>query len=316
MLQQTRVAFVRAYYERFLVTFPTIEDLAAADLDDVLRLWEGLGYYARARNLHAAAQKVVVSERLPSNCDELRLLPGIGPYTSRAIASIAFGEPVAAVDGNVFRVISRIFAHTGDPSEQVQNFADTFLDKTRPGDYNQAMMELGSQICTPKQPRCVTCPVQRYCLAWSEGTPTLYPASRKKASIPHFNIAVGVIRDSSGRIFIQKRAPTGLLGGLWELPGGKVEPGETGPITCKRELHEELGVDVSVGSLVGKVKHAYSHFRITLHAYECTVVEGEPKSTEGLLTVWTPLDELNKYAFPKANRHILNLLVTPAPESS
>jgi len=315
MLQQTRVDYVRTYYERFLDTFPTLKDLAAADINDVLRIWEGMGYYARAHNLHVAAQEVVASGKNPSNCKELRSLPGIGPYISRAIASIVFGEPVAAVDGNVRRVISRIFAHRGDPAKDIQELADLLLCTTRPGDYNQAVMELGSQVCTPKQPQCSICPVQNYCLAWFNATPELYPVSKKKKSIPHYDVAVAILRDTSGRIFIQQRTSNGLLGGLWELPGGKAISGESGPETCARELQEELGVEVSIGRLIGEVKHAYSHFRITLRAYECIVLNGTPVSTGGLTTTWVKPDELNKFAFPRANRRILDLLVPPTLES-
>ena len=149
MLQQTRVSYVEPYYERFLRAFPTLEKLAEANLDDVLRIWEGLGYYARARNLHAAAREVVASGMLPSTCENLRSLPGIGPYSSRAIASIAFGEPVAAVDGNVRRVVSRIFAHPGDPPKAIQELVNSLLCPTRPGDFNQAMMELGARSVLP-----------------------------------------------------------------------------------------------------------------------------------------------------------------------
>ena len=316
MLQQTRVEYVRGYYQRFLDAFPTLEDLATADINDVLCMWEGMGYYARAHNLHTAARAVVASGRRPSNCTELRALPGIGPYSSRAIASIAFGEPVAAVDGNVRRVISRIFAHQGDSIKVIQELADSLLSGTRPGDYNQAVMELGSQVCTSKRPQCTTCPVQSYCLAWSGGAPELYPMPKKKGPIPHYDIAAAVLRDTSGRIFIQQRASKGLLGGLWELPGGKAKPGESGPETCARELHEELGVQVEVGRLVGKVDHAYSHFRITLRVYECVIINGEPVSTEGLATTWAAPRELQKFAFPKANRRILDLLTPSATEPS
>ena len=311
MLQQTRVEYVRTYYEQFLDTFPTLEKLAAANLDDVLCIWEGLGYYARARNLHAAAQEVVTSGQLPADSRELCALPGLGPYSSRAIASIAFGEPVAAVDGNVRRVISRLFAHSGHPAKSTQSLADTLLCTVRPGDYNQAMMELGAQVCTSRRPGCSICPVQVWCLAWFEGTPELYPTPKKKGPIPHYHVSVAVLRDPCGRIFIQKRAPHGLLGGLWELPGGKAEDGESSPDTCLRELREELGVDVEVGRVLGTVEHAYSHFRITLRAHACKVIAGKPVSSEGLPTKWVPPDELHKYAFPRANRRILDLLVEP-----
>ncbi len=316
MLQQTRVDYVRTYYERFLDTFPTLEDLAEADINEILRIWEGLGYYARARNLHTAVQQVVASGRTPVNSKELRSLPGIGPYSSKAIASIAFGEPVAAVDGNIRRVISRIFAHPGNPAKDIQELADSLLCITRPGDYNQSIMELGSQVCTPKRPQCAICPVQDHCIAQAQATPELYPTPKKKEPTPHYDVAVAVLRDASNRIFIQQRAPKGLLGGLWELPGGKANSGESGPQTCVRELQEELGVQVSVGELVGVVKHAYSHFKITLRAYECTVLDGIPVSTEGLITTWVEPDELGKFAFPRANRRILDLLVPSAATES
>ena len=308
MLQQTQIDYVKGYYTRFLDAFPTFEDLAAASLDDILRIWEGMGYYARAHRLHASAREVVRSGQIPSNSHELLALPGLGPYSSRAIASIAFGEAVAAVDGNVRRVISRIFAHRGDSIKEIQELADSLLCHHRPGDYNQSIMELGSQICKPKRPKCNLCPVQRFCHACLEGSPEAYPLPKKKDSIPHYDVAVAVLRNSSGRIFIQQRPVKGLLGGLWELPGGKAVSGESPEQTCMRELNEELGVKVMVGDLIAKVKHAYSHFRITLRAYECTVTEGQPVSTVGLKSRWVDPQDLHQFAFPRANRRILDLL--------
>jgi len=316
MLQQTRVNYVRKYYQHFLDTFPTLESLAAADLDDVLRSWEGMGYYARARNLHASARKIVASGQFPRTSEELQDLPGLGPYSSKAIASIAFGEPVAAVDGNIRRVICRIFAHRGDSAKEIQDYADSLLCHRRPGDYNQALMELGSQLCTTKRPQCTICPVQNSCIAFSIGTPDAFPESKKKGVIPHHDVSVAVLRNSANQIFIQQRAPSGLLGGLWELPGGKAAPGESGQETCKRELFEELGVKVCVGNLIDKVNHAYSHFKITLRAYECTLVEGDPVSADGLKTTWVDANELKNYAFPRANRRILDLLTPSEPVQS
>ena len=315
MLQQTRVEYVRGYYTRFLDAFPTVEDLASAHLDEILRLWEGMGYYGRAHRLHAAAREIVRTGQTPSSSDELLALPGLGPYSSRAIASIAFGEPVAAVDGNVRRVISRIFAHHGDPMKEIQALADSLLCYDRPGDFNQSMMELGSQICTPKRPQCSNCPVQSFCRAWLEGSPGAYPLSKKKDALPHYDVAVGVLRDSSGKIFIQQRPAKGLLGGLWELPGGKAMSGESGKQTCGRELHEELGVKVVVGDLIAEVKHAYSHFKITLRAYTCTITDGEPVSTAGLKSRWVDPHQLHQFAIPRANRRILDLLTLSTQES-
>ena len=308
MLQQTQVKQVVPYYQQFVRTFPSLKALAAADLHAVLMAWEGLGYYARVRNLHKAARQVVATGEQPGTRAALQKLPGIGPYTARAIASIVYGEPVAAVDGNVRRVVARLFAIDGTSSAELQKLADSLLDQKRPGDYNQAVMELGARVCTPRKPACSHCPVQSYCLAFTQGTPEKWPVRKKRSPSPHFDVAVGVIWDAQGRLFIQRRPEEALLGGLWELPGGKREPDETVRDACRRELQEELSISVSVGDLIGKVNHAYTHFRITLWAFECHVLEGTPVSTQGLATTWVYPGELHDYPFPRANRRILDLM--------
>ena len=308
MLQQTQVNQVIPYYERFVGIFPSLNALAAAELKTVLLAWEGLGYYARARNLHKASRQVAASGKLPQTCADLRKLPGIGPYTARAIASIVYDEPQAVVDGNVRRVISRLRALDDSSAASLQSLADKLLDRSQPGEYNQAVMELGSQVCTPRSPACARCPVRSHCRAYACGTPEAWPVRRKKQRTPHYDIAVGILVDSNGRIFIQQRAENALLGGLWELPGGKQESGETITDTCRRELYEELGIAVAVGSLVGKVNHAYTHFRITLWAFRCRILEGSPVSAQGLPTAWVFPDQLKEYPFPRANRRILDLM--------
>ena len=308
MLQQTRVDQVLPYYERFTEAFPTIEALASADLDDVMRQWEGLGYYARARNLHRAARRIVRTGAIPRSLEELLALPGIGPYTARAVASIVFGAPHAAVDGNVRRVLSRLFAIVAPAPRPLQLLADRLLARERPGDYNQAVMELGAVVCLPKSPRCDICPVSACCQANVNGAPERFPASRKKPPVPHYDVAAGILTDPLGRIFIQRRKENALLGGLWELPGGKRNPGETVQSACRRELREELGIEVAVGSLVCKVKHAYSHFKITLWAHHCRILNGTPVSTAGLKTAWVQACDLERYAFPRANRRVLDAL--------
>ena len=282
--------------------------LAAADLHAVLMLWEGLGYYARARNLHKAARQNVASGQPPQSRAELQEYPGIGPYTSRAIASIVFGEPCAAVDGNVRRVLARLHAIEGTSASELQAMADELLDPGRPGDYNQAVMELGAKLCTPRKPACPQCPVQQHCQAFAYDTPEAWPVRRKKGQIPHYDVAVGLLIDTLGRIFIQRRPQEGLLGGLWELPGGKRIAGEAITGTCKRELREELGIEVIVEDLAGKIDHAYTHFRITLWAYHCRIVRGTPISAQGLETKWIRPEDLIHYPFPRANRRILELL--------
>ena len=315
MLQQTRVDQAQPYYERFVAAFPTVEALAEADLDAVLNRWEGLGYYARARNLHRAAREVVArfGGEVPASYDALRSLPGIGPYTGAAVASIAFGLPHAVLDGNVIRVLTRVFARTDDVGSsrtrrRLQELADELLDARQPSTFNQAMMELGATVCTPARPACARCPLRGVCAALAAGTPEAFPVKQKKAPVPHHDVAVGLLFDGAGRLLIQRRPEDKMLGGLWEFPGGKRKPGEALDATCRRELHEELGVEVEVGELVARVEHAYSHFKITLHAFRCRLRVGTPASREGLPLRWIALDDLDDFAFPRASRHVIDAL--------
>lgn len=315
MLQQTRVDQATPYFLRFTEAFPTVEALAKAPLDDVLKKWEGLGYYSRARNLHKAAQHVVAKHDgiFPSTYDAVRALPGIGPYTAAAVLSIAFNQPYAVLDGNVIRVLTRIFGISDDATKSktkatLQSLADTLIHPQTPGTYNEAIMELGATLCTPKKPRCPICPMRPVCTAYAEGKPEVYPVKAKKAPVPHYDIAVGLLYNDADKLFIQRRAEDAMLGGLWEFPGGKHEPDETLAETCRRELQEELGIEVAVGPLFDRVKHAYSHFKITMHAFTCRLVEGTPHSTSGLRTAWVAIEDLDQYAFPRANRHIIDKL--------
>lgn len=316
MLQQTRVDQARPYYERFIATFPTVESLADADLDTVLLNWEGLGYYSRARNLHRAAQMVVdaFEGRFPDTYDEIRRLPGVGPYTAAAVLSIAFARPHAVLDGNVARVLSRSFAireeiNATRTKKMVQKLADALLDPSQPGDFNQAIMELGATVCTPKAPSCNRCPIQAPCKAFELGTPEAFPVKKKKAPIPHYDIAVGLVFDEKERLLIQRRSEDQMLGGLWEFPGGKRESGELLEDTCRRELQEELGIEVHIRDHFQTVSHAYTHFKITMYAFRCHIREGIPEPREGIPFRWVPLDALTEYAFPRANRRIIDALI-------
>ncbi|MGB3543145.1 A/G-specific adenine glycosylase [Rubrivirga sp.] len=315
MLQQTRVETATPYFLRFIDAFPTIEDVAQAPLDDVLKLWEGLGYYSRARNFHRAAQ-TVTSEHdgvVPSDRDAFRALPGVGPYTEAAVLSLAYGVPLAVLDGNVIRVLSRAFAleddvRLGPTKKALQRLADDLLDTEQPGRWNESVMELGATICTPKSPACGHCPLAEICQARALGTPEAFPVKSKRAPVPHYTIAVGVIEDDDGRVLIQRRPEDAMLGGLWEFPGGKQEAGEPLEDACARELREELSIEVAVGPPVARVEHAYSHFRITMHAFRCRILEGEPTTETGQPWRWVTLDELEDYAFPRANRHVIDAL--------
>jgi A/G-specific adenine glycosylase len=315
MLQQTRVDQAWPYYERFTEAFPTVGALASADLDDVLRLWEGLGYYSRARNLHRAAQRVVEAYggQIPDTEEAIRTLPGVGPYTAAAVLSIAYGRPLAVLDGNVARVLTRVFAVADDATSgrtrrHLQALADALLPPEQPARFNEAMMELGATVCTPAAPDCPACPLSPACAAYAEGEPTRYPVSKKKKPVPHHDIAVGVISDDEGRVLITKRPEDAMLGGLWEFPGGKVEPGEPTDAACRREILEELKVEVEVGEPVARIDHAYSHFRITLHAFLCRIVAGTPEHFDAQPMRWVAVEDLGDFAFPRANRRLIEAL--------
>ena len=316
MLQQTRVDQARPYYERFTAAFPTVGALAAADLDDVLRLWEGLGYYSRARNLHRAAQRIVEAfdGRVPDTEEEIRTLPGVGPYTAAAVLSIAYGRPLAVLDGTVIRVLTRVFAVEDDVTSsrtrrRLQALADALLPPDRPAAFNEAMMELGATVCTPSAPACPTCPLNDVCAAHAAGEQDRFPVSKKKKPVPHHDIAVGVIADEAGRVLIAQRPEDAMLGGLWEFPGGKVEAGEAVADACRREIAEELGVEVEVGAPIARIGHAYSHFKITLHAFHCRITEGTPLHHAAQPLRWVAVEDLDGFAFPRANRRLIEALV-------
>ena len=332
MLQQTRVDTVRDYYPRFLEAFPTVEALAAADRDEVLKYWEGLGFYARARHLHEAAQTVVDEHdgTVPTTMDAIRDLKGIGPYTAAAVLSIAHDKPHAVLDGNVTRVLSRVFAveedaTTSTAQRELRRLANDLLDSERAGDFNQAMMELGALVCTPSTPLCDRCPLQNVCRAHEAGTEDDYPITPESEPVPHHDIAVGLVFDDD-QLLIQRRPDEGLLGGLWEFPGGKQEEDESMEAACRRELKEELGIEVAVEDLFYTLSHAYSHFKITLHAFRCHIDNGTPEAREDQPFTWVGLDELDEYAFPRANRRLIeelerrqaepSLFDSPSPEAS
>lgn len=309
MLQQTQVETVKPYFERFLIRFPTVEALASAPLDDVLKAWEGLGYYSRARQLHRAAQ-TIAADGFPETVEGLMALPGVGRYTAGAIASIAFGARAALVDGNVIRVFSRLLDMADDVTakptqDRLWAQAEAWLPETRTGDYNQALMELGRTVCTPRAPQCPNCPLRTLCRAYANGTQTERPVKRAKAPTPHYDVAAGMVWDDAGRVLIAQRPAEGLLGGLWEFPGGKLEADETLPACLRRELREELGIEVEVGELFTVVRHAFTHFRITLHAFTCRLESGEPRPIQAQAVAWAAVDELDAYAFGKADRDVI-----------
>ncbi len=317
MLQQTQVTAVIPYYMRWMARFPTVHDLAAASLDEVLKLWEGLGYYSRARNLHTAA-KTVVNEwhgRFPTTAADWMKLKGVGRYTAGAIASIAFDEPVPVLDGNVIRILSRLTDLPDDVSKtatknSLWRLAAELVPAQRPGDYNQALMELGQQVCVPARPLCLLCPLTELCQARQRGTQLERPVRPPRQNTPHVDVVAGVIwhQEEDGRFLIAQRPLDGLLGGLWEFPGGKQEVGETRTAALQREIAEELGMEIAVGDFLTEVKHAYTHFRITLHAFHARHVAGRPQNIGVTNHAWVTLPELEQYAFAVTDQKIITAL--------
>ncbi len=315
MLQQTRVETVVAYYKAFLTRFPTLETLAAAPLDDVLKAWEGLGYYARARNLHAAARWVTeeLNGHLPESPDALLHLPGVGRYTASAIASIAFDQDTIALDGNLRRVLCRIFGIDDDPGRpntqrHLEKLARAMLPPGQAGDFNQALMDLGATICTPSNPHCLICPLMNRCRAQLEGIQNELPIRATRTSRPHRDVTAGIIWNGDGRFLITQRPLDGMLGGLWEFPGGKRRPGEALPDCLRREIREELAIQIEIGELLCTVEHAFTHFQMTLYAFNCRWSAGTPQCLGCIKLHWVTLDDLEAFAFPVADQKIIAAL--------
>ena len=314
MLQQTRVDTVLPYYNRFLKTFPDVHALARAPLQDVLKAWENLGYYSRARHLHAASRMLVeqFGGKIPDTPEALKTLPGIGQYSAGAIMSIAFGRAVPAVDGNVRRILYRVFAITkpaDDPEEQKKLFAlaASLVPGTQPGDFNQALMDLGATICRAKNPDCAACPLASVCRAHFAGLQNTLPITRKSPAIPHRTVVAAVIRNSADLLIVQRPAK-GLLASLWKLPGGFVGEGEKIEEALPKRVEEELGLDIRVGRKLGSVDHIYTHFRATLCSYESRISKGEPKSLLCQNWRWASPADLQKLPMSKIDRMILNAI--------
>ncbi len=311
MLQQTRVESVIPYYERWMRRFPDIATLAGSSQQEVLAAWEGLGYYSRARNLHRAAQIVVqeLGGALPKQAVELRKLPGIGRYTAGAIASIAFDQDEPVLDGNVRRVLARLFdmsepARSPAGERRLWELAGAHLPAGQASAYNQALMDLGATICTPRAPDCPRCPLAQSCQANALGIQEERPVMPQKAPLPHYTVTAAVIcRDQ--QVLIAQRPNEGLLGGMWEFPGGKQQPGEDLPACLQREICEELGVDIHVGAPFGVYRHAYTHFRVTLHAFRCRLAKGQqPQAIQVEDLRWARPSELTDFPMGKIDRQI------------
>jgi A/G-specific adenine glycosylase len=279
MLQQTQVKTVKPYYRRFINRFPDVFSLARADLQTVLKGWEGLGYYSRARSMHKAAG-IIADEggRFPESWEGVRQLPGIGDYIASAIVSIAYGKPYAVVDGNVKRVLARLFLLSW-PVNQVtshrrfQDVANQLLDRQHSGDHNQAMMELGALVCKPRKPLCHSCPIAKHCRALASDGIQSFPQRTQRAPLPERHVVVGVVK-KKGRWLLVQRAEQGLLGGLWEFPGGAVEGDEDPAKICERQIKTVVNLDVVVDQHLITVRHTYTHFKLHMDVYQCRWMAG------------------------------------------
>ena len=310
MLQQTQISRVTDYYDRFITAFPNIETLAQSDMSTVLKTWEGLGYYARARNLHRTAKLIANHNngQFPQTYDEFIALPGIGSYTAAAVMSIAYNKPIPVVDGNVTRLICRVFGIDANPKEtdtkqRLFEIINKLLPQRRASFFNQALMELGSLICQPKNPQCPDCCLKPLCRAQTLTDPTELPIKVQKNTPPHYDVTAGFVWKGR-KLLLAQRPAKKMLGGLWEFPGGKREPNESLQACLQREIHEELGIEIEVEEPIASVKHGYSHFRITLHGFHCKYIGGRVQSIGCADWKWIFPSEVSSFAVPGADRKL------------
>jgi A/G-specific adenine glycosylase len=321
MLQQTQLQVVLPYWQRWMERFPSLQALAAAEEHDVLLLWQGLGYYARARRLQQGARQLLAAARArseepanlwPRTLEAWLALPGIGRSTAGSILSSAFDLPFAILDGNVKRVLARLIASPRPPARQLKGFwqlSELLLDPQRPRAFNQALMDLGASVCTPRHPSCGACPWQGHCAAYAAGDPAAYPVKEAPRELPFQVIGVGVVLNRSGEVLIDQRLNEGLLGGLWEFPGGKQEPDEVIAATIARELREELAIEAAVGEELITLDHAYSHKKLRFVVHLCTWLSGEPQPLASQQVRWVRPEQLSDFPFPAANARIIAALL-------
>lgn len=315
MLQQTQVNTVIPYYQKFIRRFPDVNRLAEVDLQDVLKIWEGLGYYARARNLHKAARVVVDQYKrvIPGSFDEFRSLPGVGDYIASAVLSIAYHQPYPVVDGNVKRVLARLMMISApvNQSSSYKKFhaaAADLLDRDDPGTFNQAVMELGALICKPSKPDCGICPVKSQCLAFKGKQVASYPIRLARPPVPEHDLAIGVIYKDN-RVLIVRRPENGLLGGMWEFPSGRILPDESAEAACIRMIKDQTNLKVRIKSKLTRIRHAYTHFKIVADVLICEKVSGRMKLNGPVEYQWVGLKDLQNYPFPKANNKFIPMLI-------
>jgi A/G-specific adenine glycosylase len=316
MLQQTQVQTVVPYYLRFLEHFPDLAALASSKTEDLLRIWAGLGYYSRARNLRRAAQELVerFGGEFPKNYEDVLSLPGIGHYTAAAILSIAFDQPYAVLDGNVARVLARLFAIEGDPKDtrvrqSLWKAAQTLLASERPGDFNQALMELGATICSPRRPHCLLCPWRVECVAREEGRQEMLPEKTRRA-LTRKSHQVAIVVRHRGRYFIVRRAGQRLLQDFWEFPSAELDRTENLPASLTRWIHQRYGLVVSELQPLLTIKYSITVRRIELAVFQGILDQHPCLYGKKQNARWIRLSEANLYPFASAARQIVDALRT------
>jgi A/G-specific adenine glycosylase len=308
MLQQTQVTTVIPYYQNFLNTFPTVCNLAKANLSKVLKAWEGLGYYSRARNLHRASQ-IILNQfhgKIPDTLNNLLNLPGIGRSTAGSILSFAFHEDAPILDGNAKRVLSRLFSVSGSPGARktvqlLWQLSESLIPKGHANSFNQALMDLGAMLCTAKDPQCPHCPLKKYCQGYLSGKLESYPSKVMTKSIPHIS-AVSAVMKKDGKVLLRQRPPKGLLGGLWEFPNWRIEGKQRMRLRLRNTIKKEMEMDVEVKELLGVFNQTYSHFKLTLHVFYCQPFHGREN------TKWIPIRNLHLFPMSRIHRRIAEMI--------
>ena len=320
MLQQTQLKVVIPYWKKWMKFFPTLSSLAEADLENLLMIWQGLGYYSRAKRIHQSS-KILVEfvgknrdqdpDSWPNQIDKWMSLPGIGRSTAGSIISSAFDLPTPILDGNVKRILSRLLAierKSIKDERKLWEFSSLLIERLSPRDFNQALMDLGAIICTPKKPSCSSCPLQNFCVACTKYDPEDFPKKEMTKIKPLQEIGIGLVFNQKGELLIDQRLESSSMGGMWEFPGGKKIPNESIEKTIERELKEELGIVVNVGEKLLSFEHAYTHKKLYFTVHICAWISGQPKPLASQKLLWVSPDRLFDFPFPAANTKIISEL--------
>ncbi|WP_269609054.1 8-oxo-dGTP diphosphatase MutT [Prochlorococcus marinus] len=320
MLQQTQLKVVIPYWEKWMEVFPSLPSLTEADLESVLMLWQGLGYYSRANRIHQSSKKLIefLGENTdqdpyswPNRIDQWMFLPGIGRSTAGSIVSSAFDLPAPILDGNVKRILSRLLAierKSIKDEKKLWEFSSLLISKISPRNFNQALMDLGANICTPQKPSCSSCPLQKFCVAYADYDPNNFPKKEMTRIKPIQEIGIGLVFNKNGELLIDQRLESSSMGGMWEFPGGKKISSESIENTIERELKEELGIVVKVGQKLLSFEHAYTHKKLYFTVHICEWISGEPKPLASQKLLWVSPDKLFEFPFPAANTKIISEL--------